>query len=1130
MSDKTRVFFLSLTIVAMLFLSAFGTIPVYADDGTTTGSTDTTTTETPTDDGTTPTDGETPPVDDGTTPPAEQPPAEDVSTLLEQVPDNTTVTVLDEAGEAQPLVTQESADAILTSDPVWCPEGQLPGSADCTQSFSSFTELLGYLETNSGDPLYQQAGTIYVEQGDYQGGEETIDFNSYNLNEQDLTIQGGWNTTDNTISGTSNFTAPIIIGSDGNPWAGSLTINNIFITGVGDQAGLTLYSDGDIALSEVEVTDSLDGANLNAGGNVEVKNSKFNNNGSGVEFSGLKVNVNGAGAGLTIVSGGTVTLQDIEANNNDSYGADIVATGDVNITNGFFTGNVSYTFPPGGSWGHFGYGLQVVTSGNIALTGVTANENQLFGANLDGGSVTINSSYFNHNGSLWNEDPTGYGLKINSSGSVTLEDLEASGNELFGADINAGSSVVIRRSFFNGNSSYEYISGVKTYSGYGLQIVTPADIGLIDVEANENALLGAHLEGSDVIVNTGSFSNNGSGSGLDVIGGGLEVIARGNDDFGDGDVSLNNITADNNQLFGANIIADSDVAIGASEGLTSSFSGTITYIYDTNTGNVLGIGGGYGLQIVAGDNIALQNVNASNNYLFGASLEGVNVAINNGVFSHNGSGVMTSPAVDHLGNTVGYGLKIVSTGTVTLRDIEANYNQLFGADIKATGNVDISASAGRYSYFTGNQAVTLNPLTFYGYGLTVYSDAEITLNQVEANFNNLWGASLDGTNIFVLNSKFNNNISDSTQFIDDTGLIVNSRGEIVFLDNVEARENRLIGVTITAVGDVIIQNSTFTDNAGFTCIQVWCPDGGKIYYGYGLNVVTSGSITLDNVNASNNHLFGAHLEGGNVSVSNSSFNNNRTPDDAPAQGYGLEIISGGTVTINLVEANNNQLFGTNIQAQGDVTVTASDFIGNFHVVDGSNVGYGLQVVTLGNITLNSDNTGYGIQGYQNGSGAILQGASVTVTDSNFYNNTSGNGLTINATGNVTLTNVTATSNGQNGADVTTAACAVVQVTGGTFSENGQYGLSVNGGILNADGTQVFVNNGAGNIFENPASCVIVLTDNTETTVGNNNGTTAPTTTIGTKPEKDNPGIGPKEKPKKKPIRHHKIRKISKGRK
>ena len=1116
MSDKTRVFFLSLTIVALLFLSAFGTIPAYADDGTTTGSPETTT-----DDGTTPADGETPPVDDGTTPVVEPPPAEEVSTLLEQVPDNTTVTVLDETGEAQPLVTQESADAIVTSDPVWCPEGQLPGSSDCTGSFDSFTELLTYLQDNSADPLYQQAGTIYVQQGDYQGGEEAIDFNSYTLNQEDLTIQGGWNTTDNTISGTSNFTAPIIIGSDGNPWAGSLTINNIFITGVDDQAGLTLYSDGDIALSEVEVTNSLDGATLNAGGNVEVKNSKFNNNGSNVEFNGVKVNVNGAGAGLTIVSGGAVTLQDIEANNNDSYGANITADGDVNITNGFFNGNVSYSFPPGGSWGHFGYGLQVVTAGDIALTGVTANENQLFGANLDGGSVTINSSFFNNNGSLSNEDPTGYGLKINSTGSVTLEDLEANGNELFGADITAGGSVIIRRSFFNGNSSYEYISNVKTFSGYGLKIVTPADIGLIDVEADENALLGAHLEGSDVIVNTGSFSNNGSGSGLDVVGGGLKVVAKGNENFGDGDVSLNNITADNNQLFGADIVADSDVAIGASEGQTSSFSGTITYIYDANTGNVLSIGGGYGLQIVAGDNIALQNVNASNNYLFGASLQGVNVAINNGVFSHNGSGVMTDP--------VGYGLKIVSDGSVTLKDIEANYNQLFGADIKAKGNVDIGASAGKFSYFTGNQAVTLSPLTFYGYGLTVYSDAEITLNQVEANFNNLWGASLDGTNIFVLNSKFNNNISDSTQFIDDTGLIINSRGEIVFLDNVEAKENRLIGVTITAVGDVIIQNSTFTDNAGFTCIQVWCPDGGKIYYGYGLNVVTDGSITLDNVTASNNHLFGAHLEGSNVSVSNSSFNNNGTPADAPAQGYGLEIISGGTVTINLVEANNNQLFGTNIQAQGDVIVTASDFIGNFHVVDGNNVGYGLQVVTLGNITLNSDNTGYGIQGYQNGSGAILQGANISVTDSNFYDNTSGNGLTINATGNVTLTNVTATSNGQNGVDVTTAACAVVQVTGGTFSENGQYGLSVNGGILNADGTQVFVNNGAGNIFENPATCVVVLTSNTGTTI-DNHGTTAPATTIGTKPEKDNPGIGPKEKPKKKPIRHHKIRKVSKGRK
>ena len=61
------------------------------------------------------------------------------------VPNNTTVTVLNSAGESQPLTTQGAADAIAsTSDPIWCPAGQspIPGVNGCTQTFPSFGALL----------------------------------------------------------------------------------------------------------------------------------------------------------------------------------------------------------------------------------------------------------------------------------------------------------------------------------------------------------------------------------------------------------------------------------------------------------------------------------------------------------------------------------------------------------------------------------------------------------------------------------------------------------------------------------------------------------------------------------------------------------------------------------------------------------------------------------------------------------------------------------------------------------------------------------------------------------------------------------------------------------------------------
>jgi len=177
----------------LLVVSAVGTTTVYADDGTT-GSTETGTTTTDTNQGDTSTNGDVEqpagdsstvgeiqqPPDDTTTPPDGEQPTGDTSTvgevqqpadgtvtsdpqpeveappILEQLPENTTVTVVDEAGEAQPLASQESAEAVLISDPIWCPATQTvptPGENGCTASYSSFTELLDFLQVNESDVL-----------------------------------------------------------------------------------------------------------------------------------------------------------------------------------------------------------------------------------------------------------------------------------------------------------------------------------------------------------------------------------------------------------------------------------------------------------------------------------------------------------------------------------------------------------------------------------------------------------------------------------------------------------------------------------------------------------------------------------------------------------------------------------------------------------------------------------------------------------------------------------------------------------------------------------------------------------------------------------------------------------------
>jgi hypothetical protein len=597
-----------------------------------------------------------------------------------QVPNNTTVTVLDSAGQSQPLITQGAADAIATtSDPIWCPAGQspTPGANGCTQSFPSFGALLTFL---SGNAAFQGAGTIYVQQGAYQGGESSIDFNNYNLSNisgADLTISGGWNPADPTTTTTSTFNnTAIVIGSSANPWGGSLTINNLALnfnpTGQSG-TGITLFTQNNITISNVSVMNSANGsgAELNASGNVTIDHSNFDRNkvsgatiraGQSVAISNSSFSnpVNGRrqNTGLDIVSDGSVSLFNVLANNNRQVGANINAAGRVTVVSSVFSGTKIIQ----GSNTFLGYGLQVVTPDAIDLDGVTANDNFLWGASLNaGGDVTIANSIFNANTTASPGFIDDTGLLVTSGGNVSIDNIQANDNRLIGATINAAGNVSINNSTFTGNRGTTLDSaGTPTFHGYGLQVVTTGGSIFINlVDASNNNLFGAHLEASgdvtissntNIVVNpqvtVTSFSNNGTGSTSAVLGRGLEVISGGN-------VFLDTVTLDNNQTFGANIQTANDVFLDSVTATNNGTDGvevqgiqvqgncpTLFLIGGTYSNN-----GQYGLSVI---NAAL---NQSGSPVFAGNAAG-------DIFQDPGTCVFTpatspTPAVDNTGSTTG---------------------------------------------------------------------------------------------------------------------------------------------------------------------------------------------------------------------------------------------------------------------------------------------------------------------------------------------------------------------------------------------------------------------------------------------------------------------------------------------
>ncbi len=180
--DKKHLFSLSLTLIIVMLFSAMGPTTVYADGETpppppTTEASDTDgetgegdagdtateeevaeepaeeTSEEPVEDETSASEEGTEelPADETAEEVADEGAAEEPS-LIEQVPENTEVVVLNSEGEVEPLATQEAAEAVLESDPIWCPGSQAPtpGATAAQDTYSSFDELLPS-ESNEGD-------------------------------------------------------------------------------------------------------------------------------------------------------------------------------------------------------------------------------------------------------------------------------------------------------------------------------------------------------------------------------------------------------------------------------------------------------------------------------------------------------------------------------------------------------------------------------------------------------------------------------------------------------------------------------------------------------------------------------------------------------------------------------------------------------------------------------------------------------------------------------------------------------------------------------------------------------------------------------------------------------------------
>jgi hypothetical protein len=164
----------------------------------------------------------------------------------------------------------------------------------------------------------------------------------------------------------------------------------------------------------------------------------------------------------------------------------------------------------------------------------------------------------------------------------------------------------------------------------------------------------------------------------------------------------------------------------------------------------------------------------------------------------------------------------------------------------------------------------------------------------------------------------------------------------------------------------------------------------------------------------------------------------------------MEITSLANIFIFNTDATGNSLFGGQLKADGDVSISADPLTGR---------------------TSNFSNTSTGSNGPVVGKGLEIDSGGNTSLFRVVLDNNQTVGADIQAGGFVWLDSVTATNNGSDGVTLQASCTHLGGVGGGTYSGNGGYGLNLGNSALNLLTQPTLSNNGAGDINRaNPATC------------------------------------------------------------
>ncbi|NTW08043.1 MAG: hypothetical protein HGA28_00545 [Anaerolineaceae bacterium] len=717
-----------------------------------------------------------------------------------------------------------------------------------------------------------------------------------------------------------------------NPGAGTVTINTGSSSG-NQGSGYEIYSKGAVTITNVYA-----GWNANDGIQIITTDSPV--------FAPITLkalDLPGNNNGVYIDGRGVITLSDFEAydNSNDGVSISNYSTSATTLTN--VTGMFNETRNNGGN------GYYIWSMGPVTVTNLDTQDNGHLGGLIDNkaaltaAAVNVNvlapAGYVN---GYWNN---GFGgLQILSRGAVTITRIMANNNGVFGLDIDnvppglvAGVPVTVSDGTFENNG----------FGGDGLKILSKGQITLMNIRANGNGGYGVYLDNKSTSGTAGVTINAGTSKGNEFQGNrlsGLEIRTNGA-------ASLTNLYAANNGYSTYETLQNFSISTRLlfEPDNNFQFSGLVVYQDKDNFlqlgrafCDVPGLCVGNGIYFdstldgtFGGENYATSIASPSEVYL---RLDRVGNTLF-GYYSANGTSwtLMGSHVIPNDFQINGVGLTAAQDIFESNPQIPSDFDNFQLDNPSFTDEFDgilddgwvwinednnywnLDETPGFLRIYnsnspTGNQNLLLQTVG-PGYGVYVDAKGAVTIKQVGG-----WGVQND----WAEGNVFSNNAAD--------GLWVQTSGAPI-VTFFRARDNGNDGIYIDAssgIGAVSLTGTTnYWENLAFN-------------HDEGVEIYAKGNITLTKVQVNGNWDNGGFLRNfdgtGNVTLTDASFDLNGE--------YGLDIYTKGPVTWKNGTVNDNFQYGAYIDDRGvgkAVTLT--------NVFASSNGETGIFVDSLGAVTM-----------------------------------------------------------------------------------------------------------------------------------------------------------------------------------